>query len=87
MNCETRRGECYREPCKNGGVCAQGQDPDDFSCTCPEEWTGDTCEDPVDPCELLDCTNGGTCEKLGDTATCDCPIGYGGEVIGRLNGV
>lgn len=31
---------CYKEPCKNDGSCAQGQDPADFSCTCPETWTG-----------------------------------------------
>ena len=39
---------------------------------------GPTCEEAVDPCELLECTNGGVCETLGDSATCDCPIGYGG---------
>ena len=161
VNCETLRGECYKEPCKNGGSCAQGKEPADFSCTCPEEWTGmyyvdtsllwyflfslleiwfrseeilncfhredvslkinsllesvtilkwikvsqspvfwkqiqgknidrnsitsdawcppgPTCEEAVVPCDLLDCANDGVCEKRGDSAFCECPIGYGG---------
>ena len=39
---------------------------------------GPTCEEAVDPCELLDCINGGECIKLGDTASCSCPMGYEG---------
>ena len=40
---------------------------------------GPTCEEAVDPCELLDCMNGGECIKLGDTASCSCPMGYEGS--------
>ena len=42
---------CEDEPCKNGGTCnAFGGD---FSCTCPDNWSGTTCEEgKADNCKF-----------------------------------
>ena len=34
--------DCEGSPCKNGGECKDGVN--NFTCTCPEGYTGETCE-------------------------------------------
>ena len=33
--------QCYVDPCMNGGTCFE--EVDGFTCECPNEWTGGTC--------------------------------------------
>ena len=41
---------CMSRPCLHGGVCQQSDaDHESFSCLCPDQWTGDTCERQVGP--------------------------------------
>lgn len=35
---------CESNPCKNGGKCFPSQDGLSFTCQCPEECTGDLCQ-------------------------------------------
>jgi len=35
--------ECASDPCKNGGECKD--EINQFTCTCAEGWTGNTCEE------------------------------------------
>ncbi len=55
-----------------------------FSCDCPADWTGPTCEikNIVLNCTKT-CLNGGECHKIGDTDSdaldrCLCPKGFAG---------
>ncbi len=49
VKCEQRHSACALESrdapyCRNGGVCADSHTPYEFTCVCPEEWTGGRCE-------------------------------------------
>jgi len=63
--CE-ERNSCASAPCVNGGQCTSlvaddGQES--FSCRCPEEFEGRTCETDVNECDVTSelCLSGGTC--------------------------
>ena len=55
-------------------------------CSCPDEFTGEFCQTPVDVCASSPCSNGGTCvENLSEMAesgsneySCTCPPGFTG---------
>ncbi|RMC11381.1 hypothetical protein DUI87_11500 [Hirundo rustica rustica] len=50
---EATLDSCSSNPCKNGGTCeAKG---DDFSCRCPEPYSGTTCEKVEDRCLEKNC--------------------------------
>ena len=38
----TETDECFVVPCKNEGVCTDGDNS--FSCVCADGWTGTTCD-------------------------------------------
>ena len=46
------------------------------SCDCERGYTGERCEDPVNPCERNLCLNGGVCVSEGSGFRCECPEGY-----------
>ncbi|CAF4217835.1 unnamed protein product, partial [Rotaria magnacalcarata] len=44
---------------------------------CISPFTGQRCEDRVDPCANQPCQNGGTCQPTnGNSYQCICPPGY-----------
>jgi hypothetical protein len=49
----------------------------DFACTCPVGFVGDTCGD-ADACGPNPCQNGGTCANDTGGFTCVCDAGYSG---------
>lgn len=55
------------EPCQNGGKCTITFN--DFTCSCPDEYTGKTCETRV-WCVSDPCVNGGQCVDLQDGYEC-----------------
>jgi hypothetical protein len=69
--------DCAVLPCKNGGVCADGDD--DFTCRCAPGFEGKTCEVNLDDCAPNPCQNGGICADGANGFTCSCPKGYQGE--------
>eukprot|EP01043_Picozoa_sp_COSAG02_P061458 COSAG02_NODE_8268_length_2636_cov_13.262121_2_plen_821_part_01 len=59
---------CLSEPCLHEGICLKLNETDSsggwalsFSCTCPDEWAGDTCDVFADGCVSAPCQNGGIC--------------------------
>ncbi|XP_061109179.1 protocadherin Fat 4 isoform X2 [Conger conger] len=53
-------GDCLSSPCHNGGSCEPGQ-LGGFSCSCPESYTGRTC-DTVVACQGAQCPPGTVCK-------------------------
>ncbi|XP_020782374.1 protein crumbs homolog 2a [Boleophthalmus pectinirostris] len=58
---------CKTKPCHNGGKCTISFN--DFTCSCPEEYKGKTCETRV-WCVSGPCVNGGHCVDLPDGYEC-----------------
>ncbi|XP_015589296.1 protein jagged-2 [Cephus cinctus] len=65
------------EPCQNGGTC-ENTAPDQYRCTCPEGFSGATCEKVDNPCASNPCLHRATCRELGESAHCDCAPGFAG---------
>ncbi|CAF5154552.1 unnamed protein product, partial [Rotaria magnacalcarata] len=69
---------CSTNPCLNGGQCT-ANGVGGFTCMCISPFTGQRCEDRVDPCANQPCQNGGTCQPTnGNSYQCICPPGYSG---------
>ncbi|XP_043278473.1 sushi, von Willebrand factor type A, EGF and pentraxin domain-containing protein 1-like [Venturia canescens] len=73
---------CLTMPCKNGGNCTS--ENDNFSCDCPENYLGSTCERRQNACESSPCLNEGDCSFLDTNATefsysCNCKAGFTGR--------
>uniref|UniRef100_A0A3Q2QKD6 Protein crumbs homolog 2-like n=1 Tax=Fundulus heteroclitus TaxID=8078 RepID=A0A3Q2QKD6_FUNHE len=58
---------CKTKPCQNGGGCSITFN--DFICSCPEEYTGKTCQTRV-WCVSNPCVHGGLCVDLPDGYEC-----------------
>uniref|UniRef100_A0ABD2VVZ3 Delta-like protein n=1 Tax=Trichogramma kaykai TaxID=54128 RepID=A0ABD2VVZ3_9HYME len=65
------------EPCQNGGTC-ENTAPDQYRCTCPEGFSGPTCEKVDNPCASNPCLNGANCTEVGEQAVCNCTEGFAG---------
>lgn len=81
--CDKDINECVpTTPCKHDGVCVNL--PGAFKCECPEQFTGEYCEEfRLITCKDRLCTNGSTCTdvvnlKTGENFTCTCMPGYEG---------
>ncbi|XP_050293822.1 fat-like cadherin-related tumor suppressor homolog isoform X3 [Anthonomus grandis grandis] len=61
---------CSPNPCKNGGVCEEGDDGP--LCKC-RAFDGAFCEYDLNECETNPCQNGGTCVNEIGTFHCICP--------------
>ncbi|XP_065100010.1 protein crumbs homolog 2a [Paramisgurnus dabryanus] len=59
--------KCKMQPCMNGGECTITWN--DFTCSCPRDFTGKTCENRV-WCVSDPCVNGGRCVDLSDGFEC-----------------
>ncbi|XP_033001266.1 protein eyes shut homolog [Lacerta agilis] len=66
------------ELCANGGRCFHDEDNQGYQCVCVPGWTGPTCLENINDCELSWCQNGGTCEDGINEYRCVCPPGYSG---------
>ncbi|XP_077991326.1 uncharacterized protein LOC144445592 isoform X2 [Glandiceps talaboti] len=75
-HCE--KGNCTDKVCLNGGNCYKVKENE--TCECPEDWTGDTCDD-LTVCQNVTCQNNGTCHSAGgnDTYFCNCSKSYEGK--------
>ncbi|XP_033149615.1 fat-like cadherin-related tumor suppressor homolog [Drosophila busckii] len=61
---------CAPNPCKNGGMCEEGDGV--YHCMC-RGFTGPNCEIDVDECENQPCGNGATCINEAGSFRCICP--------------
>ncbi|XP_075793739.1 delta and Notch-like epidermal growth factor-related receptor isoform X2 [Pelodiscus sinensis] len=72
---------CQSRPCQNNGTCTdvtQKHDGKNFTCTCPNGYTGELCQSEIDHCSQEPCRNGGTCFSNISGFSCQCPEGYHG---------
>ncbi|KAM7357712.1 FAT atypical cadherin kugelei isoform 3-T4 [Cochliomyia hominivorax] len=74
MNLSGKRCEygkfCSPNPCKNGGICEEGDGVPHCMC---RGFTGSMCEIDVDECENQPCGNGATCINEAGSFRCICP--------------
>lgn len=69
---------CLSQPCTNGSTCITVANQ--FSCICPEGFTGQKCDIDINECEVPgQCEHGGTCLNLPGSYQCQCPQGFTGE--------
>lgn len=61
---------CSPNPCKNGGICEEGDGIPHCMC---RGFTGTMCEIDVDECENQPCGNGATCINEAGSFRCICP--------------
>ncbi|XP_017135093.1 fat-like cadherin-related tumor suppressor homolog [Drosophila miranda] len=61
---------CTPNPCKNGGICEEGDGVPHCMC---RGYTGPSCEIDVDECENQPCGNGATCINEAGSFRCICP--------------
>lgn len=58
----------------------------DFTCRCPEGFTGKRCERPHDPCSPNPCRAGGVCRRQGYDFQCSCPVSREGKLCEHEKG-
>lgn len=75
-NCSQNIDDCFPNPCQNGGSCQDLVNA--FSCSCTDEWMGETCHQEYDACSFFPCQNSATCSPvLGfHEYSCTCVPGY-----------
>lgn len=74
---ECGENPCSSIPCLNGGQCLE-VDNDLYRCECENQYSGDFCENHIDPCFPNPC-NGGFCEVKAGKTKCRCPSEKKGE--------
>ncbi|MBN3285623.1 JAG1B protein, partial [Polyodon spathula] len=65
------------QPCLNGGTCSN-TGPDKYQCSCPEGYSGITCEKAEHACLSDPCSNGGSCVETSFGYECQCAPGWVG---------
>ncbi|XP_023224108.1 uncharacterized protein LOC111625244 [Centruroides sculpturatus] len=73
---------CQTRPCGERGVCQTV--PDGYRCSCPPEYTGSSCEEPITPCNANPCGPHGQCSVFNDTFKCHCQLWYEGSHCERF---
>jgi len=77
---------CFPDPCNAQGICTTSvDDEENYSCTCMNGWTGDTCDELLGECDADYCENGGTCYWAFDTQSCFCDTGYTGDTCSEFS--
>ena len=87
-HCEVELQECITNPCQNNATCYEVEaDYNNLQfgqyCYCLPYTTGEFCESQYDPCDDVECHNGGSCWShfvTGEYYTeCQCADGYTGQ--------
>lgn len=75
--CEYEQKACLSDPCLNGGLCIEKQDPLDFgyTCQCSLGCEGARCEFVADVCKSNPCKSGACVQNGTYSYTCKCPPG------------
>ncbi|KAK5903263.1 hypothetical protein CgunFtcFv8_007059 [Champsocephalus gunnari] len=76
--CDKDLNFCGRHhPCVNGGTC-MNTEPDEFHCSCPQGYSGKTCQIAEHACVSNPCAHGGSCHEVPSGFECHCPPGWEG---------
>ncbi|CAL1534930.1 unnamed protein product, partial [Lymnaea stagnalis] len=71
-DCKPGTSLCDQTTCLNGGTCLVVRH--EYFCICKEGYSGERCEEYMDPCSSQPCLNQGKCVVTGETSfRCDCP--------------
>lgn len=77
-NCDELYDACIMAPCTN---CTSKPGTDNFTCHCPDGFTGPNCTQDVDECQSNPCKGiQSYCVNGVNGYSCHCPLGSGGEV-------
>ena len=68
---------CSPNPCRNGGVCEEGDNGPICKC---RGFTGDTCTIDIDECMAAPCLNSATCINTIGSYTCACQHSFTGKL-------
>ncbi|XP_065194277.1 uncharacterized protein LOC135825598 isoform X2 [Sycon ciliatum] len=68
------------DPCNTEGECAFNTDSRSYMCQCQPGRTGHYCEDEIDECGSEPCQNGGRCVDAFNSFSCNCSVGYEGDL-------
>ena len=83
--CEEYDG-CFTDPCQRGNctdvLAGLGED---FQCSCPKGYTGQTCDRDIDDCVSQPCKNGALCQDGLNSYTCLCPPDFHGAHCGKYS--
>jgi hypothetical protein len=74
--------ELNANPCLHGGTCSNDTEFDSFFCSCPDPYSGDTCQKSDTSCAAdseAQCLNGGTCVPDTSGGQCECPACFEGD--------
>uniref|UniRef100_A0A6Q2X3N3 Slit homolog 3 (Drosophila) n=1 Tax=Esox lucius TaxID=8010 RepID=A0A6Q2X3N3_ESOLU len=79
LQCEVNPDDCEDNDCENNSTCVDGIN--NYTCICPPNYTGDLCEEVVDPCiQGFDpCQHDSKCIPLTKGYRCECLPGYVGQ--------
>ncbi|XP_013405801.1 fibropellin-1 [Lingula anatina] len=82
-HCTSQSSLCSRNDiCQNGGTCTVLVHVE--QCLCPDGYTGQYCEDTINPCDSNPCFYNGTCMPLGGLQfRCDCYSDFSGQFCER----
>ncbi|XP_033118052.1 delta-like protein 1 isoform X2 [Anneissia japonica] len=85
-HCEIYEG-CLAFPCMNRGNCSKDLEKEIFVCTCPEDYSGVTCQTYIGHCKEDPCENGGTCHSISVAPfyICQCKPPYIGMTCGATS--
>lgn len=71
---------CVSSPCHNGGTCERNDASlTSVSCHCSSGYNGVFCEENLDDCANVKCSNNGTCIDGINYFECDCMDGFSGK--------
>ncbi|KAK3755691.1 hypothetical protein QZH41_008932 [Actinostola sp. cb2023] len=73
-------------PCKNGGKCvpksSYPRGSGQYSCQCPQGFSGDKCETNINDCVSVNCGNGICIDGI-NNYTCRCDVGFKGSLCNQ----
>ncbi|KAF2366724.1 EGF-like calcium-binding domain [Trinorchestia longiramus] len=80
LHCTEPYDACSSDPCLQGAQCVSNDDQDEpgFQCLCAAGFDGVLCDNNIDDCVGVLCSDGHVCHDLVNSSECRCPLGFTG---------